>query len=631
MKIRAVAVIVFFFAPFSAFAQSEAKIAGLCRCATSLTKLTSDVLKMNWAVEEGETALSAMQRCAPFAMREGKLQSIVGASGASDDLINACMDAGLTVHGVHSAGNLHQIVVRCEDPVQLILLAEHPDVLGITTAPYALSMVGSIENEADLTIQAKEAREVFGVDGSGVRIGVLSDSIADQSESGRIFDDFFLGAPSQLKLELPKKIRVLDLGDGTGNDEAAAMMELMHDLAPGADFSFAAVRYDYAAFAPNIRKLWTDPGYECDILVDDISFLKEPIYQHGPIAAAAMEAAANGVPYFSAAGNFNNNAHERPYVDASPEDDDSYPPGGEDFHDFGAAYGLASDTHLSLHLPRYSTVILSLHWDEPYGGVLAEGKGAESDLDLYLVSDETTPLRNGAGGNILASSVDFQGSEGNPGGEPVEFLYYVNTDADRDVHVVIDHQGGRRPERLHLYVVFEEINGNHLIDRRLVQDRTLIGHMAAPAVISVAAAHYREIDRNGEYTEPIEQMNVTDYSALGGELPILFSDDGLTRYETPIVVFKPDVTGPDNTSTSVAGFESFSGTSAAASNVAAVAALMLQYDPTLDPNNLLKSMQLHSIDLCEEGPDYRSGAGLVNAFRALSSLNPSRISFWERY
>ncbi|MGC9328589.1 MAG: hypothetical protein ACP5I1_13215, partial [Candidatus Hinthialibacter sp.] len=441
MKISVFAALVCFFAPLSAIAQSEAKIAGLCRGATSLTKLTSDILKMNWAIEDGVDPLDAMLRYAPYAVRDEKLQSVIGVSKASECLINTCTAAGLSVHGIYSMDALHQVAVRAKDPIQLISLAEHPEVLGITTSPYAFSMAGLVENEADITLLAKEARETFGVDGTGVRIGVLSDSIADQSDSGRIFDGFFLGSSSQLKLELPKKIRVLDLGDGTGNDEAAAMMELIYDLAPGVDFSFAAVRYDYTAFAPNIRKLWTDPGYECDVLVDDISFLKEPIYQNGPIAAAAMEAVKNGVPYFTAAGNFNNNAHERPYVDASPREDDLYPPGGGDFHDFGAAYGLASDTHLSLHLPRYSTVILALHWDEPYGGVLASGRGAESDLDLYLVSDESTPLRNGVGGNILASSVDFQGSVGDPNGEPVEFLYYVNTDADRDVHIVIDHQG----------------------------------------------------------------------------------------------------------------------------------------------------------------------------------------------
>lgn len=613
------------------YAETDPRIAELCQGSIHLKKLSSGLLKMRLAFENGENAQQVMEKFAPFAIRDGKIQCIIGVKTISPSLLSACAQANLTICNTSSFNNLFQIVVRCSDPHQFDSLAQLPEVLGVAFEPCAAHMRVTVDNEANHSIHASEAREKYGVDGSNTRIGVLSDSIADISKQSRIFDGFILGTPSQANKELPIKIRVLDLGDGTGSDEGSAMMELIHDIAPGADFSFASVQYNYSAFSQNIQKLYTDPGYECDILVDDISFLNEPIYQHGPIALAAMEAVANGVPYFSAAGNFNRNAHERPFTPVSSETISSYPPDGKSFHDFGAAYGKASDTHLTVHMKRYSTIMLALHWDEPYGGILASGPGAQSDLDLYLVSNVTKPLREGTNGNILASSIDIQGTENDPSGEPIEFIYFTNTEKDQDVHVVINHQKGLIPKRLHLFIVFEEADGNYLVDKQFVQDRTLIGHMSAPGVTAVAAIPFREIDTNGEYIEPIEQLNVAEYSAFGGILPILFSDDGMERYQTPQYVIKPDLSGPDNTSTSVPGFETFSGTSAAASNVAGIAALMLQLDSTLTPGKLISAMQQSSIDLENPGLDYRAGWGLVDAYRALQAISPSFIPVFNNY
>lgn len=631
MKIFRLILCLFFAHCLSVSAETDPKYLKFFQESPHFKKISSSLLKIRLALEQGGDFQKIMETCAPYAMRGNQLQCIVGVSQISSDLINACTFAGLSIQGTYSFRNLNQIVVRCSNPRQFDDLALRPDVVGITLEPFSSRWAETVENEANVSIRAAEARQKYGVDGKGIRIGVLSDSVADKTGKYRIFDGFILGSPSQAKKELPIKIRVVDLGNGSGEDEGSAMMELINDIAPGADLSFAAAEYEYSAFANNIPKLWNDPGYPCQILVDDISFLNEPIYQHGPIALAAMDAVANGVSYFAAAGNFDRNAHERPYTKAKSGEDFSYPPSGANFHDFGAAYDKSSETYLTLRMKQYSILILALHWDEPYGGVLASGPGAQSDLDLYLVSDKTLPLREGANGNILASSVDFQGTVDDPSGEPVEFIYYINTEKERDVHVAVNYQKGRIPQRLHLYVLFSESNGTKLIDRPLVQDRTLIGHMSAPGVVSVSAMPIREIDRKGEYIDPIETLNVAEYSAYGGNLPILFSDDGMERYLTPQSIVKPDFTGPDNTSTSVPGFETFSGTSAAAANVAAVAALMLQYKSELTPNQLYEALRASAIDVENPGQDYRSGWGLVDAYNVLQYLSPSLIPFFTVY
>ena len=67
-----------------------------------------------------------------------------------------------------------------------------------------------------------EARETFGVDGSGIKVGVISDGVDSL-------------AASQLTGDLPNIVQVGDPGSG---DEGTAILEIVHDIAPGADLAF---------------------------------------------------------------------------------------------------------------------------------------------------------------------------------------------------------------------------------------------------------------------------------------------------------------------------------------------------------------------------------------------------------
>ena len=46
------------------------------------------------------------------------------------------------------------------------------------------------------------------------------------------------------------------------------------------------------------------------VIVDDLAFPDEPFFMDGPIAQAVNEVKANGVSYFSAAGNQQNDSYE---------------------------------------------------------------------------------------------------------------------------------------------------------------------------------------------------------------------------------------------------------------------------------------------------------------------------------
>ena len=79
------------------------------------------------------------------------------------------------------------------------------------------------------------------------------------------------------------------------------MLEIVHDLAPGASLGFATAFTSDASFAENIRALRSQA--RCDIIVDDVIYFNESSFQDGPIAQAVTDVTADGAMYFSSAGN----------------------------------------------------------------------------------------------------------------------------------------------------------------------------------------------------------------------------------------------------------------------------------------------------------------------------------------
>jgi subtilisin family serine protease len=617
----------------------------------ALTKMTGDLLRMRQAVTDGKSSAGTVfDVYAEHAVRDGKLQCIVGATGITRGLVDACKDTGLEVVGQYQRPGLYQLAVRCSDPRDLDAIANRPDVRGIATEPLAVTNAGSVGNQADVSIHALDTRSLLGVDGSGVRVGVLSDSVMNLV-GGTFSGGFLTGSAPQNTGDLPAQVRVLDPGPGNGTDEGAAMMELVHDLAPGCDLSFASASTGYLAFAANIDSLVTDPGFQCDILVDDILYPIEPVYQDGQIALAAEDAFAAGVAYFSSAGNQADLAHERDYSDVNAGvDDEVIPPNGNDLHDFGAAYGLASDTHLAITVREGGSVIVVLHWDEPYGGTYGLGPGAEANLALYLTDDTTLPLRDpddipgmvGPLDNVFEKSDTLQGAPGSPLGDAYEFIRYTNPSPNvgQTAYIVVDHVAGREPVKLHLMVFQDDLIA---WETALLSDRTLYAHPAARNVMAVAATFYGEIDTGGGVIAPGGQLNVEPFSALGGNLPFYFPSTGSPRLSTPQMRFKPDITAPDGANTTFFGNDigydtdthpNFFGTSAAAPHAAAVAALLLSLNPALSPTEIYDNLRATAVDAEAPGLDSLAGSGVIDALQAAQQSMgdpPSSNASWGIY
>ena len=440
-------------------------------------------------------------------------------------------------------------------------LAGLGEVERVRPASEATTNVGAVTSEAESTHLVGVARKAYAINGEGVKIGVLSDGVTHLAESQA------RGELPSVNV-LPGQAGVSDTGEGT------AMLELVHDLAPGAELYFATAFAGTASFAENIRSLH---AAGCRIIVDDVTYFDEPPFQDGPISRAVSDVSAAGTLYFSSAGNSGNkndgtsSVWEGDFADGGPA---SIGRGGR-LHTFGPST-------VNPLLPGGGFRRVDLHWNDPIG------KSA-NDYDVYVLD---------SAGNVVASSNNTQ----NGNDDPYESINSLGTG---DRIVVVKFSGAARYLRLsagRAYLTYSTTGVTY-------------GHNASGAsnAFSVAATWVRSSAApfSGGAANPVEIFS------SGGPRRMFYAPDGTAL--TPgnltstggVVLQKPDFTAADGVSTSVPGFESFFGTSAAAPHAAAIAALLWSYNPALTPAQIRTALVQTALDIEEPGPDVDSGAGII--------------------
>ena len=450
---------------------------------------------------------------------------------------------------------------------------------------YARSMAGAVTSQGDAAMLSDDARSAYGVDGAGVTIGTLSDSY---NCSGGAAGDVSSG-------DLPAGILVLEEenGCGSGSDEGRAMMQIIHDVAPGASQAFHSAFNGSAAFANGIIDLATLAG--ADIINDDVIYFSEPMFQDGIIAQAVDSVKAMGVAYFSAAGNQADESYEDAFRYSGVS---GYSPGSVR-HDFDAGAGV--DSLMEVTIPANTQVIFVLQWQDPFFSV-SGAPGADTDMDIILYS---------ASGQALAGA-----TAGNLGGDALEiFSYTTPRGLTKNYQLGIEHYAGSLPGKIKL-VYF----GTMTINEFATRSATSYGHAIAAGGQAVGAARY---DRTPEFG--VSPPRLESFSSHGGT-PILFDTAG-----NPVMELrqKPDFVAPDGGDNTFFGSDyegngspNFFGTSAAAPHAAGMAALLREYDGSLGVDALYAAMQDTAIDMDVAGFDYRSGHGLVQATLALAALLP---------
>jgi hypothetical protein len=441
---------------------------------------------------------------------------------------------------------------------------------------------GEVATQGDKAMRADIARNTFGLDGSGTTVGVLSDSFDCQ---GGASGDMSSG-------DLPW-VTVLeeDPGCSSGTDEGRALLQIVHDVAPGASLMFAT---DIGGQATAANRILALRAAGANVIVDDFFYLAEPMYQDGVIAQAVDEVAGNGVAYFSSAGNSGRLAYEHEFVPGP------FASGVGTLHNFGG-------TILQrITMPPGSRFILVLQWDSPFFSV-SGAPGTPNDLDIYLLDSTGQNVLGGATTSNIVS------------GDPVElFSIMCNASVPCVGNFAIANFTGPNPGRFK-YILFAR--GGNPTTSPALNSGTIYGHANANGAIAVGAANYKT------------PTTLESFSA-GGTTPVLFDTDGSRLSSPDPRQFKPEIVAPDGVDTTFfppgndtdgTGFPNFFGTSASAPHAAAVAALLRHAMPSLTPADVRTVLENTAKNMGPAGFDNNTGFGLIQADAALEALHEFRI------
>jgi len=509
--------------------------------------------------------------------------------------------------------------------------------------PRALSR--PVVSQGDLSFGGPAARAAAGVDGSGIMIGAMSDSFECNPAPFLAGGLTTTAAEDQATGELPSGVLVIENGPCPGTDEGRGMMQLMYDVAPGATQAFHSATITMLDFAVGILEL-ADAG--ADVIVDDVIYFAEPMYSDGMVGQAADFVAANGVPYFSSAGNQARDSYE---VDFAPTEvftnaganlkrGRAQPPVRRLWHDFDAGAGV--DTLQRIQVTQAGGLgiyVISLQWDQPHLSSTAFAKAltgdpreplaATSDLDalFYDANGILVPLC--PPGLAIGITCQISGTR-NIGGNAVDVaaIILAGPKPTAEFDLAIQLSGGAAPAKVK-YVEFE-LQGTAVVLEHVTASGTAYGHANAAGAESVGASSFyvTEAFRGDPATQglldttPCGPACLNDFSSAGGIATYL---DALGhRLATAELRVNPGVTGPDGGNTTFFFFDStwddddmdgrnsptstlvtpelddpqeefpnFFGTSASAPHVAAVAALMLERAAQLGVT--LSSQQVYEI------------------------------------
>ena len=394
---------------------------------------------------------------------------------------------------------------------------------------------------------------------------------------------------------MPAQVTVLPGQAGAG-DEGTALLEIVHDLAPGAELYFATGFGGQARMAVNIEAL-CEAG--ANVIVDDIGYLQEAAFQDDIAAQGVNAAVADGCVFFSAGGNDGNLTHgtsgvwEGDYAAGSALVVDGETLGTR--HDFGG--GMEAN-----ELQGLSVRTIILQWADPLGA-------STNDYDLFLVNEN---------GDVIASSTDTQdGTQ-----DPIEIISSIFDFSGLRV-VVVKASGADRYLRVHAYAP----------DARLASvlasttAGALYGHSAAENAVSVAMVDVATAGGSGRVFDGTESVRRTNSD---GPRRIFFQPDGTAITAGNFsstggkLLQKPDLTAATCVATATPGFSTFCGTSAAAPHAAAIGALMLEAAGGPEQVTLAQlrtAMTGAALDIEATGVDRDSGAGIVMAPGAVDAVD----------
>lgn len=596
-------------------------------------KLTVSLLKLMEAGDGDNAKLADALVNTPFATYENALNGnvslvvdvITTPTRFSDATLKEFSVDGASVRDYYPAA--YRLVMLVTDLDALNDLAALNDVIMIKPQYKPKTYVGSVDSEADYALGADMVRSDMFVDGFGQKVGILSDSFA---RGDVMYQEGMSPAPGQTGVlmgsfaqsegDLPAGVQILR-DDYVGNDEGAAMGEVIYDIAPGASLAFHTAFGGEATFADGIRKL-RNAG--ATVLVDNVRYPDEPMYQNGLAGLAASEAQNSGIPFFSAAGNDGSNGSVQTFHDINPTVQEGVvPPRGGDLHDWGG-----SNAFLPITVPASGTVRVMMQWNQPFSS-LSPFDGAQIDLDLYVLDTNDPSVLGDAdlfNEHLIGKGEDGQGDSNRPMGDAFEIQDYSYTNESSDpatVYLLVNRFQGRRdhiPQNDSVPVEFRIVLWEATEGVTMpLSGPTLFGHPATANLIGVGAVPWWDAPTCDSAT-PDHVAYPELFSSRGGTTRLFFDRDG--DYDSRSG-FQPVIAGVDDLSSLLIN-SGYVGTSAAAAGAAGVGALLRQSNVKKSPAQISSTLASTACDVtgypAAPGVDDITGNGVINAYNAAAQL-----------
>jgi hypothetical protein len=501
-------------------------------------------------------------------------------------LVNVWLDGGRPMAAVRESlaalgANVHaelpayrQGVISAYVPVERASdVARLAGVRSVTLEHKPELRLGKATSQGVATVHADKLNAI-GLTGQGMTIGILSDSF-NKAPNSETTDH----AAQDIKSgDLPgpgnpfgdtTPIVVVDEDPVAGTDEGRALLQIVYDIAPDAKLCFATAFTGEVQFAANILKL-ADPKGPCkaDVIDDDVGYSQEPFFSDGVVALAVDQVKADGVAYFSSAGNDNSGNYSATFNPISDGDarakfagnlflgnvETELTMGG--WHNFGTAQ------NVSIALPIFASAgvnhFLVLQWDDPFFDITPT---ASYDFLVFDDNGFYHPELSGID-NIYSTGQPVQGVL-LPGG---------NSGLVWFVAIALRGPGFATPHAMHLKMVdFDDGAQVTLLQFANRLAPSVFGHPAAAGAIAVAADFW-------------DDTASTEYFSSLGPTAIFFDQNNVPLAK-PEIRKKPEIAAPDGVDTTffigppgIPGdpHPNFFGTSAAAPHAAAVGALLIQ-------------------------------------------------------
>lgn len=622
---------------------------------------------------------SALPKSAMDAIRGHQLRLNSTAGVQAYILMSAVTEANLSV--LKANGVTIEISAPAQRRVQARIPLNRLQVVGalpfvnfVRLPTYAVRMTGSVDTEGDVIHRAEQARQQFTVDGSGVKVGVISDGLKGVFDTNCTTCFALPGGPmDSVNGDLPSATGTRNssgvltsatggitastftgdndlegiipgCGFGGAGAEGTALLEIVHDIAPGAQLSFANADTDIA-FNQAVNKL----AASNDVVMDDLAFVGLPADGTSDVStntANALNSSANPIrAYVTSAGNMADEHYYGTYADSGVSGTTPEFANSGHLHLFQAqstdpittdVLGLGPKPYNLIKLPANGEAVIILSWDDPVGA-------STNNYDLYLIQEST--------GAVVAKSIDPQ----NGSQDPMEFVDYVNnTGADCSTnaaaclfHIVIQNVGNLAAARhLNLYSFEPECataGPGLLAAPRHERENYNTASRSVPAQSDAGGTPASAITVGAVCSASAKAQTVFSGSAAPDESCLDTTNSTIEYFSSQGPTLdgrnKPDIAGVDGVSITGAGnFENpFFGTSAASPHIAGIVALLLQSKVCLlsgvpgsldaasartDVRNLLLD---HAVPLPSAGasPNNIFGAGLADAFASANATAPS--------